>query len=150
MAQKTNLNVSPYYDDFLESGIGAKDKNYYKVLFNPGKPIQARELNTLQSILQDQVETFGSHIFKEGSLVIPGSTTFDNNFYAVKLNKLQFGVSVSVYLSNLVGKTITGQNSGVSASVQFIQLPNSEVEYPTLYVKYLNSDSNYQFKSIPG
>ena len=145
MAQKTNLNVSPYYDDFLESGIGAKDKNYYKVLFNPGKPIQARELNTLQSILQDQVETFGSHIFKEGSLVIPGSTTFDNNFYAVKLNKLQFGVSVSVYLSNLVGKTITGQNSGVSASVQFIQLPNSEVEYPTLYVKYLNSDSNYQF-----
>ena len=135
MAQKTNLNVSPYYDDFLESGIGAKDKNYYKVLFNPGKPIQARELNTLQSILQDQVETFGSHIFKEGSLVIPGSTTFDNNFYAVKLNTLQFGVSISVYLSNLVGKTITGQNSGVSASVQFVQLPNSEVEYPTLYVK---------------
>ena len=145
MAQKTNLNVSPYYDDFLESGVGAKDKNYYKVLFNPGKPIQARELNTLQSILQDQVEKFGSHVFKEGSLVIPGSTTFDNNFYAVKLNLTQFGVSIATYLSQLVGKTIVGQNSGVSASVQLVQLPNSEVEYPTLYVKYLNSDSNYEF-----
>ena len=145
MAQKTNLNVSPYYDDFLESGVGAKDKNYYKVLFNPGKPIQARELNTLQSILQDQVEKFGSHVFKEGSLVIPGSTTFDNNLYAVKLNLTQFGVSISTYLSQLVGKTIVGQNSGVSASVQLAQLPNSEVEYPTLYVKYLNSDSNYEF-----
>ena len=29
MPQKTNLNISPYYDDFN------KDKNFYKVLFKP-------------------------------------------------------------------------------------------------------------------
>ena len=45
MPQKTNLNINPYYDDF------SKDSNFYKVLFNPGKPVQARELTTLQSIL---------------------------------------------------------------------------------------------------
>ncbi len=144
MAQKTNLNVSPYFDDFAEQNIGARDKNYYKVLFNPGKPIQARELNTLQSILQDQVETFGSHIFKEGSLVIPGNITFDDQFTAVKLNTQQYGVNLTSYLSNLVGKKITGQISGVTAVVQLVQLPNSDVEYPTLYVKYLNSDSNFE------
>jgi len=33
MAQKTNLNVSPYFDDF------DSEKNFYKVLFNPGRPI---------------------------------------------------------------------------------------------------------------
>ena len=59
MPQKTNLNISPYYDDF------DKAKNFYKVLFKPGSPVQARELTGLQSILQNQVESFGKHIFKE-------------------------------------------------------------------------------------
>ena len=74
MPQKTNLNVSPYYDDF------DKDDNFYKVLFKPGFPVQARELTGLQSILQNQIESFGSHMFKEGSMVIPGGITCDNVF----------------------------------------------------------------------
>jgi hypothetical protein len=137
MAQKTNLNISPYYDDF------DADREFYKVLFNPGKPIQARELTTLQSILQNQIESFGSNIFKEGSMVIPGGITYDSQFYAVKLNTTNYGVDISLYLTELVGKKITGQISGVTASVQYIQLPNGdEVKYPTIYVKYLNSDNN--------
>ncbi len=142
MAQKTNLNVSPYFDDFNEPITGARDKNYYKVLFNPGKPIQARELNTLQSILQDQIESFGSHIFKEGSLVIPGNIAYDNQFYAVKLNSTQYGVDVNTYISNFVGKIVVGQVSGITARVVYAQPINSEVEYPTIYVKYLDSDAN--------
>ena len=35
MPQKTNLNISPYYDDF------SKDNQFYRVLFNPGRPVQA-------------------------------------------------------------------------------------------------------------
>ena len=65
MPQETNLNVSPYFDDF------DPDKNYYRVLFKPGLPVQARELTSLQAILQDQVEQVGTHLFKEGSIVIP-------------------------------------------------------------------------------
>ena len=42
MPQETNLNVNPYFDDF------DKNKNFYKVLFTPGSPIQARELTGLQ------------------------------------------------------------------------------------------------------
>ena len=144
MAQKTNLNVSSYFDDFSEPNVGAKDKNYYKVLFRPGKPIQTRELNTLQSILQNQVESFGSHIFKEGSMVIPGNVTFDNQFYSVKVNSQQYGVDLSTYISSFVGKKITGQVSGVSATVQLVQLPTSDVDNITLYVKYINSDSNFE------
>ena len=63
MPQQTNLNVSPYYDDFDPS------KGYHRVLFKPGFPVQARELSTLQSILQNQIETYGSHMFKELSLI---------------------------------------------------------------------------------
>ena len=137
MAQKTNLNISPYYDDF------DADKEFYKVLFNPGRPVQARELTTLQSILQNQVESFGSNIFKEGSMVIPGSITYDSQFYAVKLNLTNYGVDLSLYINELIGKKIVGASSGVTASIQYVQLPNGdEVEYPTIYVKYLDSDNN--------
>ena len=34
--------------------------------------LQARELTQLQSILQNQIEKFGTHMFKEGAMVIPG------------------------------------------------------------------------------
>ena len=77
MPQETNLNVSPYFDDF------DIDKNYFKVLFKPGYPVQARELTTLQSILQNQIEQFGSHTFKEGSVVIPGNLIYKNDLNSV-------------------------------------------------------------------
>ena len=140
MAQKTNLNISPYYDDF------DSQKNFYKVLFKPGYPVQARELTTLQSILQNQVESFGSHIFKEGSMVIPGNIAYDGQFYSVKLNPTNFGVDISVYINNFIGKKITGQISGTTATIQYVSLPDDiNVEDLTIYVKYLDSDSNFKF-----
>ena len=68
--QKTNLNVSPYFDDFDES------KNYVRTLFRPGAAVQARELTQLQSSLQDQIAKHGDHIFEEGAMVIPGQVTY--------------------------------------------------------------------------
>ena len=40
MAQNTNLNIAPYFDDFDQN------KGFLKVLFKPGYPVQARELTT--------------------------------------------------------------------------------------------------------
>lgn len=139
MPQKTNLNINPYYDDF------DKDNNFYRVLFKPGYPVQARELTTLQSILQNQIESFGSHIFKEGSMVIPGGITYDRNYEAVKLNPQHFGLDLTLYLDKVVGKKISGSESGVTASVKkVIYPPELGVEYPTIYVKYINSNSDFQ------
>ena len=107
MAQKTNLNINPYYDDF------DSEKNYQKVLYKPGFPVQARELTTSQSILQNQLESFGTNIFKDGSVVVPGSIAYDNNYYAVKLKSSNFGIDISLYIKNFIGKKIIGQTSGV-------------------------------------
>ena len=96
MPQKTNLNISPYYDDF------DKAKNFYKMLFKPGHPVQARELTGLQSVLQNQIESFGSHIFKEGSMVIPGNIEYDPTYFAAKINPDHLGVDVSIYLDAIV------------------------------------------------
>jgi len=139
MPQKTNLNISPYYDDF------SKDNQFYRVLFNPGRPVQARELTTLQSILQDQVESFGSHMFKEGSMVIPGNTSYDYEYYSIKLQSDHLGVPVSLYVENLKGKILKGQDTGIRIKVDNYALPqdSSDITDLTLFVKYLDSgDTN--------
>jgi len=137
MPQNTNLNASPYFDDFSES------KNYQKVLFKPGFPIQARELTTLQSILQNQIEKFGKHFFKEGSVVIPGQLAYDSEYTSVQIDETHLGIPVSVYLNALVGKTIKGETSGVTAKVEsYITNSESELKNYTLYVKYQSSSDN--------
>ena len=137
MPQETNLNVSPYFDDF------DKSNSYYRVLFKPGYPVQARELTTLQSILQNQVEQFGSHFFKEGAKVIPGQLTYVSNFYAVEVNDEFSGTPVGLYLNNLVGAIIYGRSSGVKAKViKVITTEESERGNITLYVDYLESSSS--------
>ena len=139
MAQKSNLNVSPYFDDF------DSNNNFYKVLFNPGFPVQARELTTSQSILQNQIEDFGSHIFKNGSVVIPGNLVYDNRYHSVKLNSTNFGIDISLYINNFVGKTITGKISNVSATVEKVALPTTDpVDDITIYVKYIGGNDNFE------
>ena len=111
MSQETNLNVAPYFDDFDPS------KDYYKVLFKPGYPVQARELTSLQSILQNQVEKFGQHFFKEGAKVIPGNTTYSTNYQCVVLENTFLGIPLFDYIDQVKGAQITGQDSGVTAIV---------------------------------
>jgi hypothetical protein len=143
MPQKTNLNVSPYFDDFNS------DSDYYKVLFKPGFPIQARELNSLQTMLQGQIENFADHFFKDGAVVIPGGITYDEDYYAVKINANFLGLSVSTYIDQFVGKRIRGQNSQVTATVSKILSANdSETGDLTIYVKYLNSAITQEFTAF--
>jgi len=147
MPQKTNLNISPYYDDF------DKAKNYYKVLFKPGYPVQARELTGLQSILQNQVESFGNHVFKEGSMVIPGSVTYDSTYFSCKVNGDHLGIDVSIYLDALVageGTRVRGQNSQIVGKiVNYILPPEENVDDITIFVKYTESDSTGESTHFP-
>jgi hypothetical protein len=134
MPQNTNLNVSPYFDDFNQS------KNYQKVLFKPGTPIQARELTTLQSILQNQIEKFGQHFFKEGAMVVPGQISFDSEYECVQIDETHLGIPVSLYLDKLIGKSIRGEISGVTGKVEnYITNSESDRKNYTLYIKYQGS-----------
>jgi len=134
MPQNTNLNVSPYFDDFSDSN------NYQRVLFKPGTPIQARELTTLQSILQNQVEKFGRHLFKEGAMIIPGQAVYDPQYTCVQIDESHLGLPVSLYIDNLINKTIQGETSGVKAIVEnYITDVESDNGNYTLYIKYQSS-----------
>jgi len=136
MPQNTNLNVSPYFDDFVDS------KNYQKVLFKPGFPVQARELTTLQSILQNQIEKFGQHFFKEGSMVIPGGNSFDNEYFAVKIDPNFLNIPVNNYTKILADNKIKikGEVTGVEATVVNRLTASESIDgFDTLYVKYTKS-----------
>ena len=109
MANKTDLNVTPYYDDYDEAD------QFHRVLFRPGFAVQARELTQLQTILQQQIERFGRHLFEEGTVVIPGQIGYDDKYAAVKLQSSYSSGTVADYLSTYVDTTITGATSGVKA-----------------------------------
>ena len=150
MPQKTNLNISPYYDDFN------KDDNFYKILFKPGFPVQARELTGLQSLLQNQVEAFGKHIFKEGSMVIPGGIEYDPTYFSAKVNATHLGVDVSVYLNNIIannngkGTRVRGQNSGIVATIKnFVLPPDEGVDDITIFIKYNQSGDSGESVAFP-
>ena len=140
MPQKTNLNVAPYYDDF------AQDKNFYKVLFRPGYSIQARELTSLQSILQNQIESFGKYAFKQGELVIPGEVGLNTKLSFVKLSSVsEIPTTVDgniVYkkydITQLKEQQLKGLTSGVIATVIEAKLA-TDTSSDVVYVNYTTS-----------
>ncbi len=138
MALQTDLNVFPYYDDY------DSNKNFYRVLFRPGVAVQARELNQLQSILQNQIEKFGDNIFKRGTIIEGCNIVRHAVLPYVKIKDIETDgtqIAVTAYeglsvrnSSNVTGyivKTIAGFESRAP-------------DLNTIYVKYNSSgiDSN--------
>lgn len=124
----TNLNIAPYYDDF------DKSKNFQQILFKPGYPVQARELTQAQSILKNQIAQFGSHIFTQGSVVIPGNSNSDFNVCFVKLKPTTIDFSLHI------GKTVVSSN-GLRGLIKTYTVAN--VTDPlTLFVSYFNTGND--------
>ena len=76
-----NTNQAPYFDDFTEG------KKFYQILFRPGRAVQARELNQLQTLLKSQLERLGKYTFKDGSVVLNNNSTknpvnYSNNIFS--------------------------------------------------------------------
>lgn len=160
MPINTDLNVSPYFDDF------DIEKQFYRVLFKPGYAVQARELTQLQTSLQNQVEQFGDNIFKEGS-IIKGCTFTDlsdlkfvkveNREASETLNQTYFNpekyISERTTTKDTAGGVETdvdivyvlvGGTSGVSAQV--IEAEAGFTTRPpnlnTFFIRYLNTSSS--------
>lgn len=147
MTQKTDLNITPYFDDFSE------DKNFHKVLFRAGRPLQARELTQSQSILQDQVERFGSHFFKEGSIVQGAESNIDMDIYFVKVQADNPNIagddSAEGYRETFHGKLLRGKTSGVVAKV-ITSVAATSTDSLTLFVKTYKSGTDLSGSFIFG
>ena len=122
---------APYYDDFDE------DNNYVRILFRPEYAVQARELTQLQTIIQDQIKKFGDHIFKDGSPVVGGQLTIDNNVSYVKLFPTYNNEDID--LDNFVGKLVIQNSQAEVKRGRVIAAYTSSVpgSSPTLMVKMM-------------
>ena len=145
---RTDFNVTPYYDDF------DKTKNFHRILFRPGYAVQARELTQVQSMLQHQIDSFGKHVFREGSIVLPGAFTLEcattgNPIWYVKVRDVDTSNN-EVNLSSFVGKQITGNTTGVTAQVELVEDGvETSSNTKTLMINYTNvSNANSEVKTF--
>ena len=136
MALQTDLNVFPYYDDYDPT------KNFYRVLFRPGVAVQARELNQLQSILQNQVEKFGDNIFKRGTIIEGCNIIRHDVLPYVKIKDTEAdGTPISV--TAFEGMSVRNSSNVAGHIVKTVAgFESRSPDLNTLYVKYNSSGSD--------
>lgn len=128
----SSTRLFPYYNDFDE------EKSYYQIVFNPEFPVQSRELTQMQTILQNQIERFGKHIFVDGSPVIGGGISVST---VPSLNVQTTYANTDIVANNYVRKTVQyAANTDVQARVIDAK-DSTTVEPPTLFLRYLTGDS---------
>lgn len=122
-----DISTAPYFDDYDPK------KNYHKILFQPRRAVQVRELIQIQTYLQEQIGRFGDHVFKEGSMAIPGEVNYDLAYEYVTVNDIDFTEIVEVLETNEVH--LTGRTSGVKAKV--VQSTGNTANDPiTFFLQY--------------
>ena len=129
-----SFNVEPYWDDFDAAGadgLSPKEK-YQRILFRPGKAIQARELTQLQTTLQNQISSTGDHIFKDGSVVVPGAVHLHNKIDYVKLD------SVNAYCDTVAELVGTEFTDGTNTAKVIHAALASGSDPITLWVQYIS------------
>ena len=125
-----NFNTSPYFDDFDE------DKKFARILYVPGRAVQARELTQMQSLQQKQVERFANYFFNQGSVVDGCEQNLDLDLRFVKLDSNYAGSEVNV--NNFLNKEIIGANTGIKAFVGLVSdLEDNDPK--TLHLNYLTT-----------
>jgi len=137
MGINTDLNVDPYYDDFSEA------KQFNRILFKPAKAVQARELTQLQTILQKQVERFGSNVYKEGTIISGINITSRPDIFYVKLDDTVGFTNPALYnQTDSVTYTVTGKTSGLVAEIILGEngFQTQDPDLKTFYISYIGFD----------
>lgn len=126
----TATTLTPYYDDFDE------DKNFHRIIARPGYALQAREFTQLQTMLQNQIERFGNHIFQNGSLVLGGQMHLDPTARHINLKSTYIGTAINA--RSLLANTITYASGNASVRAYVYGAREAiNTDPPTLIVKYL-------------
>ena len=136
MSINTDLNVDPYFDDF------DADKQYHRILFKPARAVQARELTQMQTILQNQIERFGSNIYKDGTIVTGINITTRTDLFYVKLVDQENFTDPEAYKQTEDERfELVGASSGLRAEI--VEASNGfqtrEPDLKTFYIRYKNS-----------
>ena len=121
----TTTFATTYKDDYRDSD------NYYRILFNSGKALQARELTQMQTIIQEEIRRFGTNIFKEGGKVNGGNITLNRREF-IKLASGQLPADPTT----LINQTFNG--GGIKFKIlKVVEASGSDPD--TLYGEYVDT-----------
>jgi len=126
----SNTFANTYKDDYRDSD------NYYRILFNSGKTLQARELTQLQTIIQSEIGRFARNVFNEGAMVSPGGITVNNRYEYLRLD-----TSINQLPDvDLVGEDFTTADTNITVKVLQVVAADALTGDPaTLYIKYIDT-----------
>ncbi len=142
MVSTVDFNVSPYFDDYDPA------KKFLRELFRPGFAVQARELTQLQTVLQNQIDRFGSHIFEDGSKVIAADIA-DQNIQFVRVDPaFDFGSGdVDLIAANFINFDISSDtDTNLKAFVFHAIGVTGDDPYVILFLEYNSTGTNTEFQ----
>jgi hypothetical protein len=122
-----DLDTSPYFDDYDE------DKKFVRVLYRPGRAVQARELTQAQTLQQVQTRRFAEYFFKQGALVDGCEQNLDLNLSFLKLQTNYNGSAVDV--TDFKDNIFYGANSGIKAYCGLVTDIDGD-DPKTLFINY--------------
>ena len=135
-----------YKDDFLDSA------GYHRILFNSGRPLQARELTQLQTILQTQITRFARNIFLDGAAVSPkssGAGTEIRDYVVVAPSADPSSTVLPNNLKDYLGAVFTGAPKTGTLGLKFVVshvVPTDAVDgtgaFPVLYGRYIDANQD--------
>jgi len=133
MPLETSFNVNPYFDDYDQG------KEFYKILFKPGVSVQTRELNQLQTIIQNQIEKFGNHVFKSGTIISGVNFTYIPTYSFAKILDSQADGQPSLP-SSYVGYFVKSSLNLTARIVNYQDgLESQSPDLKTLFLQYVSS-----------
>ncbi|MEK9695076.1 MAG: DUF4815 domain-containing protein, partial [Candidatus Poseidoniales archaeon] len=129
------LSQSPYYARDIY-GV------FSKILFKPGYALQSAELLELQDVIQDQVKRFGSHIFRDGSIVSGGNVSY-KRCYLYELEDASANMELKIPSNaQIIFAPATNSNNILADSFKFVKLNSGFVENGILYPKGIAIQEN--------
>lgn len=125
---------STYKDDYRDSD------NYYRVLFNAGRALQARELTQMQTIINKEIERFGSNVFREGAIIRSGNITLNTTYEFIKLDTALNPLPGNP--NSLVNLELTVKSPNPAIKVRVLEVvPAANGDPATLYVRYTDTSA---------
>ena len=136
MATKIDLSRPPYFDSFKANS------HFHRTVYRAGVPVQVQELTGSQSILQDQIEKFGRHIFTDGSVVEKCELAFSRSLQYIKiLDTYANGSTLSI--DSFVNNYVESSN-GIRAHIVDVSQGSvaTAPDLNTLYINYLTTGND--------
>lgn len=123
-----------YRDDYRDSD------NYYKILYNNGRSLQQRELNQMQTIINEDIRAISSYTFVPGAAVTGAAPSLETQVPYIKLNTSETLYQLPDTPTSLENLVFEEDVSGVRLQISKV-IPAADGDPDTIFVTYVDDNN---------